>query len=77
MSVCFFWQPATYGTFLITIVFNVFVADKVLSLSLTILPAAKFDADLYRVTVIIIVSVLSLHHLEYVAPFIASRLQSC
>jgi len=33
MSVCFFWQPATYCTFLITIVLNVFVANKVLSLS--------------------------------------------
>ena len=29
-------MPATYGTFLITIVFNVFVADKVLSLSLSL-----------------------------------------
>jgi len=34
MSVCFFWQPATYWTFLITIVLDVFVANKV-SLSLS------------------------------------------
>ena len=46
MSVCFFWQPATYWTFLITIVLNVFGLIK-FSISLSLLVCFLYNTCQY------------------------------